>query len=224
MPATRDLDPGASPAHLFGAEVRHARETAGLTLADLGAAVPCDASTVSRIESGLLSPTQRFAGVCDETFPQMGGWFTRFYNDSRGWDGPYPRWFEDWLIAEREATSQRIWQPIIVPGLLQTAEYARALFVAAQRDIDDDALEQLVTARIERQAIFDKPGRPKLWIVLDELVLHRLIGTPKITYDQLEVAVGDHVLVRDTKDRQGPALSFAPKTWRRFADQVKADA
>jgi hypothetical protein len=161
-----------------------------MTLADLGAAVPCDASTVSRIESGLLSPTQRFAHVCDETFPQMGGWFTRFYSDSRRWDGPYPRWFEDWLIAEREATSLRIWQPIIVPGLLQTADYARALFVAAQADIDDDALEQLVTARVGRQAIFDKPDRPKLWVVLDELVLHRLIGTPKTTYDQL-VQVAD---------------------------------
>ena len=45
--AKRDLDPGASPLHFFGAEVRRARETAGMTLADLGTVVPCDASTVS---------------------------------------------------------------------------------------------------------------------------------------------------------------------------------
>ncbi len=181
----RELDPGASPGHFFGAEVRRARETAGMTLADLGALVPCDASTVSRVESSLLSPTERFAVACDEAFPHMAGWFSRFYRNSGHWDGPFPRWFEDWLIAEREAVSLRIWQPIIVPGLLQTADYARALFVAAQADIDDDAIEQLVAARIGRQAVFDKPGRPKLWVVLDELVLHRLIGTPKVTYDQL---------------------------------------
>ena len=45
MPAKRDLDPGASPLHFFGAEVRRAREAAGMTLADLGPVVPCDAST-----------------------------------------------------------------------------------------------------------------------------------------------------------------------------------
>ena len=61
MPGKRDLDPEMSPLHFFGAEVRRAREAAGVTLADLGAMVPCDASTVSRIESGQLSPAERFA-------------------------------------------------------------------------------------------------------------------------------------------------------------------
>lgn len=60
MAGKRDLDPGASPLHFYGAEVRRAREAAGMTLAELGARVPCDASTVSRVESGLLSPTERF--------------------------------------------------------------------------------------------------------------------------------------------------------------------
>ena len=56
MAGKRDLDPGASPLHFFGTEVRRAREAAGMTLAELGARVPCDASTVSRVESGLLTP------------------------------------------------------------------------------------------------------------------------------------------------------------------------
>lgn len=91
----RDLDPGASPLHFFGAEVRRAREAAAMTLADLGVLVPCDASTVSRIEAGLLSPTERFAVACDEAFPNMSGWFARYYHEARKWDGPYPRWFLD---------------------------------------------------------------------------------------------------------------------------------
>jgi DNA-binding XRE family transcriptional regulator len=85
MPAIRDLDPTVSPAHFFGAEVRRARATAGMTLADLAVTVPCDASTVSRIEAGEREPTERFAVACDEAFPHMTGWFTRFYRDSRKW-------------------------------------------------------------------------------------------------------------------------------------------
>jgi transcriptional regulator with XRE-family HTH domain len=185
LPAARDLDPGASPGHFFGAEVRRAREAAGLTLAGLGTVVPCDASTVSRIESGLLSPTERFAVACDEAFPQMGGWFTRFYNNSPRWDGPYPRWFADWVDAERRATVVRWWEPLLVPGLLQTAEYARVLFKAWQTTGDDDEVENLVTARIDRQRIFDQPNPPSFWAVMDEGVLRRRIGGAKVMQDQL---------------------------------------
>jgi hypothetical protein len=185
MPAKRDLDPGASPLHFFGAEVRRAREAADMTLADLGALVPCDASTVSKIEAGQLRPTQRFVTACIETFPPLE-WLGRFYEESQMWgDGAIPRWFEDWLSAEREAATLRIWQPLLVPGLLQTADYARALFVGERQSLEGDALEELVTARLARQAIFDKPAPPHLWVVLDESVLHRLVGTAKIMHDQL---------------------------------------
>jgi hypothetical protein len=185
MPAARDLDPAASPAHFFGAEVRRAREAAGMTLAGLGALVPCDASTVSRVESGLLSPTERFASTCDEAFPQMGGWFTRFYNNSPRWDGPYPRWFADWVDAEGRATVLRWWEPLLVPGLLQTPEYARALFEAWQSTGDNDEVENLVTGRIDRQRIFDRPKPPSFWAVIDEGVLRRCIGSAKVMHDQL---------------------------------------
>jgi transcriptional regulator with XRE-family HTH domain len=185
MPGKRDLDPGASPLHFFGAEVRRAREAAGMTLAELGARVPCDASTVSRIESGLLSPAERFAEACDEAFPQMGGWFGRFYRASLKWDGPYPRWFEDWVDAEGRAAILRGWEPLLVPGLLQTPEYARALFRAWRTDDDEDKVEQLVTARMDRQRIFDRSDPPAFWAVLDEGVLRRRIGGAKVMHDQL---------------------------------------
>jgi len=182
----RDLDPGASPLHFFGAEVRRAREAAAMTLADLGVLVPCDASTVSRIEAGLLSPTERFAVACDEAFPNMNGWFTRYYHEARKWDGPYPRWFLDWVKAEREALTIRTWEPMLIPGLLQTTDYMRELFRAWQRTEADDELEELISGRRERQGILDKANPPELWVVLDETVLHRMIGTPKTMHDQLE--------------------------------------
>ncbi len=73
--------------------------------------------------------------------------------------------------------------PILVPGLLQTAEYARALFVAAGEDAD--RAEELVAARLDRQAVVDRPRPPHVVVVLDEAVLHRLIGSPAIMCDQL---------------------------------------
>ena len=100
-------------------------------------------------------------------------------------DGPVPTWFEDWLQAESEAQSLRIWSPVLIPGLLQTAGYARALFLAAQTDTSDDVIDALVAARLERQAILDRPEPPDIVVVLDEAVLHRFIGSPQIMHDAL---------------------------------------
>lgn len=217
MAGKRDLDPGASPLHFFGAEVRRAREAAGMTLAELGARVPCDASTVSRVESGLLSPTERFAEACDEAFPQMGGWFGRFYRASLKWDGPYPRWFEDWVDAEGRASVLRGWEPLLVPGLLQTAEYARVLFRAWRTDDDEDRIEQLVAARMDRQKIFARAGAPSFWAVLDEGVLRRRVGGAKVMHDQLlhlaemaeRVAIKIHVIPAEAGAHVGLLGAFA---------------
>jgi transcriptional regulator with XRE-family HTH domain len=217
MAGKRDLDPGASPLHFFGAEVRRAREAAGMTLAELGARVPCDASTVSRVESGLLSPTERFAEACDEAFPQMGGWFGRFYRASLKWDGPYPRWFEDWVDAEGRASVLRGWEPLLVPGLLQTPEYARVLFRAWRTDDDEDKVEQLVAARMDRQKIFVRAGAPSFWAVLDEGVLRRRVGGAKVMNGQLlhladmaeRAAIKIHVIPAEAGAHVGLLGAFA---------------
>jgi hypothetical protein len=111
--------------------------------------------------------------------------FGRLAALARSADGPVPTWFEDWLSAEREALTLRIWQPIIVPGLLQTADYARALFLSGQTDTSDEFIEALVAARLERQSILSRPSPPDVLVVLDESVLIRLIGSPEIMHDQL---------------------------------------
>ena len=102
---------------------------------------------------------------------------------ARRHDGPIPSWFESWLEAEARAHALKMWQPLIIPGLFQTSEYARALFIAAGEDAD--RADELVVARLERQAIMDRPRPPHVVAVLDEAVLHRLIGTPAILHDQL---------------------------------------
>jgi hypothetical protein len=100
-------------------------------------------------------------------------------------DGPVPAWFEDWLEAERQALTLRYWQPIIIPGLFQTADYARALLLAAQTDTSDEAIGALVAARLARQAVFEKPDPPDVVVVLDEAVLRRLVGSPQVMHEQL---------------------------------------
>jgi len=74
---------------------------------------------------------------------------------------------------------------MLVPGLLQTAEYARALFLAEQTDTSDDAIDALVAARLQREAILDRSEPPDVVVVLDEAVLHRLIGSPQVMHDAL---------------------------------------
>lgn len=186
MPAIRELDGGTSPMHHFGSEVRRARTAAGMTLAELAATVPCDASTVSRIEAGILAPDERFARACDEAFPDMGGWFTRYYHDSRRWQSSaIPRWFETWLVAEAQAAVLKYWSPIIVTPIFQTAAYARALLLAAQTDTSDEAISALVEAKLERATILDRADPPDVVALIDELALHRLIGSPEIMHEQL---------------------------------------
>jgi len=109
--------------------------------------------------------------------------FGRLVVLARRADGPVPTWFEDWLQAEGKAHTLRVWQPLIIPGLFQTAEYARALFLAA--GADDAKAEELVAVQLERQSVFDRAGPPHVVTILGESVLHRLIGSPAIMSDQL---------------------------------------
>ena len=182
-----DRDPRSDLGAWLGEELRAARLAGGYTSQDQFAReLGFDRTVVVKAETGGRPPSDEMAARIAEIFPGLcNGLYVQLVAIARKSNGPIPGWFEDWLTREREATSIRIWQPIIIPGLLQTADYARALFIGERKSLDDEALEELVTTRLARQAIFDKPVPPHLWVVLDEAVLHRLIGTPKIMHDQL---------------------------------------
>jgi transcriptional regulator with XRE-family HTH domain len=184
VPVIRELDPGAGPLNFFGAELRRARAAAGLSQDQLGQRLGYSGAQVGKVEMGERAPSADFAQRCDQALPETGGLFARIYKLARRWDGGYPPWFAEWIETERRATSLCWWEPLVVPGLLQTAEYARAI-LAAGPDTMEDELEQMVAARLERQAILDRPRPPVLLVVLDEAVLHRGIGPPKIMHDQL---------------------------------------
>jgi len=184
MPLIRELDPGASPLAFFGAELRRARSTAGLSQEQLGQRVGYSAAQVGKVETGERAPSQDFARRCDQALPGADGLFVRIHALTQRWDGGYPSWFAEWVEAERRATSLCWWEPLLVPGLAQTADYARALF-EAWRLADGGELDQLVSGRMERQSIFEGPDPPSLWVIVDEGVLRRRIGSEKIMHDQL---------------------------------------
>ncbi|MEV7006997.1 helix-turn-helix transcriptional regulator [Streptosporangium sp. NPDC051022] len=168
-------DPHA-PQAIWGRELRHHRRIAGLTQAQFAARVHFSESLVSGIETGQLPASPDFARVAD-TALGTDGLLLRLLDWRKG--QVFPSWFGPWHEKEQSAVALRTYQPLLVPGLLQTEDYARALLV-------DD--EQVVTARLERQTVLTRssPPSPTLRCLIDETVLHRPVGSGKVMYDQLQ--------------------------------------
>jgi transcriptional regulator with XRE-family HTH domain len=179
-------DPERNPAGFLGAELRRARLAAGYSSQEaLAARLGYDRSVIAKAETGERPPSPEVADAIEaELFPAgPSGFVGRLAALARRAGGPVPSWFESWLEAERDAHMLRLWSPVLVPGLLQTAGYARALFLAT--GLDEDAAQEHVLVRLDRQAILERPHPPHVVTVLDQAVLHRLIGSPQVMADQL---------------------------------------
>jgi transcriptional regulator with XRE-family HTH domain len=177
-------DPETDPRAFLGRELRRARVAAGFSSQEtLAARLGFDRTVIAKAETGDRPPTDDVLSAWSEECGLDAELFGRWAALARRTDGPIPSWFESWLEAERLAHMLRIWQPLVIPGLMQTAEYARALFIAA--GADQDRADDLVTVRLDRQAILDRPDHPHVVAVIDESVLHRLVGSPQIMSDQL---------------------------------------
>jgi transcriptional regulator with XRE-family HTH domain len=177
-----DADRAGTPAGVFGAELRHYRIQAGLSQKDLAALVHVSHDVISKIETGERPPAEDFPPRLD-ALPELDtrGELTRLWGHlKKGQKQRTYGWFERWADIEAAATVLRSYEPLIVPGLLQTEDYARAIFSMKPGDQGD--LDAQVAARIARQAVLQ---RAKLWCVLDEGVLHRDIGGSKIMRTQL---------------------------------------
>jgi transcriptional regulator with XRE-family HTH domain len=164
MPRPNSRDPETDPAAFLGDELARARLAAGFNsqqaLADhLG----FDRSVIGKAESGDRPPTPEVLRAWCEACNLDYDHFARMAALARRADGPVPRWFETWLAAEAQASMLKYWSPILVPALFHTAGYARTLLMAAQTDTSDDAIQALVTAKLERAVILDRPVRPTWW-------------------------------------------------------------
>jgi transcriptional regulator with XRE-family HTH domain len=181
-----DADRAGTPAGVFGAELRYYRTRTGLSQKDLASRANVSHDVISKIETGERPPAEDFPPRLDAV-PDLDtrGALTRLWDHlKRGQKQRLHGWFQQWADIEAEATVLRSYEPLIVPGLLQTEDYARAI-LSARPDGNLDDLEEQVTARLARQAVLDRPDAPQLWCVLDEGVLHRAIGGSKVMRSQL---------------------------------------
>jgi len=177
--STREQD--TTGPSLFVAELVAARTAAGLSQDALAAQINYSPSLIGMIESGRRAPTLDVAQRLDRAL-KAPGTLARLQQHAR--TTPLPSWFRPYAEVEATATQLRSWQPMVVDGLLQTAEYARAL-LAVRPNTSVDELEGMVSARMDRQTILDRPSPPLVWVVLDEAVLHRRVGTPEVMREQL---------------------------------------
>jgi transcriptional regulator with XRE-family HTH domain len=141
------------------------------------------ASLISGIETMDKNPTADFAASCDRVFGLPGTFADLQALVARE---AYPAWFAPVVPFEQEATRIHGWELGAVPGLLQTADYARAQIRSGRPQDSAEAIERLVAVRIERQAILTKDQPPMLWYVIDEGVLRHMVGGPAVMTAQLD--------------------------------------
>lgn len=180
--AGKNLDPSTSPRALLGAELRVARERAGMSQAELGEPLFVNGSFIGQLEAGTRRMHIDFARQIDDIL-DTNGFFAR--NCGAAAKSKYPDHFAAAAEAEALAKAIREYAPLIIPGLLQTEPYARAVFRAYQPTATEGAIDELVANRMARAALLEDPTTPLLWTVLDEAVLRREVGSRQVMADAL---------------------------------------
>ncbi|MCW2880947.1 MAG: putative transcriptional regulator, family [Sphaerisporangium sp.] len=181
MTPVNEINPHESPRALFVFELRRYRTAANLTQKQLAERIGFSESMVAMIESLKRVPSQRFAELCDQAL-NLDGTMTRLYVATT-WHRA-PEHFRPWLDEEQDATALRGWEPMVVPGLLQTEAYAR-LILAAEPGVKPEEVDERVAGRMQRQTILQRDDPPFISALIDEAVLHRPIGDTEVRREQL---------------------------------------
>jgi transcriptional regulator with XRE-family HTH domain len=211
----------------LGSELRRLRKAAGLGIEQVAKELGCSQTRVSRIETGRGRATARPADVAklcelyDVTDEQQIGMLLEMLTNSqkRGWWASYddvlPSGLEVYVGLESDARAERAWEPLLVHGLLQTADYARAVLQSGGTHRTHD-IDSLVQVRMERQKLLTRSGSPlELWAIMDEAVIRRPLGGPGTMRAQLrhlmEVSAMPNVVMQVIPNRKGghPGLGGA---------------
>jgi transcriptional regulator with XRE-family HTH domain len=178
----------------LGIELRRLRERAELTCEDVGQRLECSGTRISRMETGRISVRPGDVRELLEVYGVTGAEADSLVQLARearrkGWWHTYgrvlPSWFEAYIGLESEAVRLRDFQPLVMPGLLQTEDYARAVLRAAPHAGSSAEIDRQVALRMERQAILGQAIPPDLWVVLSESVLRVHVGGPAVLRVQL---------------------------------------
>ncbi|GAA3753830.1 helix-turn-helix transcriptional regulator [Plantactinospora mayteni] len=159
------------------AEIREGRKTAGMTQEAFGRLANFSASHVSAVEKRTRALTMDFIAGADRAL-KTGGVYQRLVITLGA-----PAWLREWIDHEREAVALRSFQNAVLPGLLQTEAYARALLSGAL--LTGEQVQQKVTERLDRQSILTRDDPPQVIAVVDECVIRRVIGGREVMREQL---------------------------------------
>lgn len=177
----------------LAARLRELRENANLTIDEVGERLECSASKISRIETGHVGVTPRDVrdmlevyGVDDNERDAL----VQLAREARkrGWWHAYNEVFTGTFVGlESDASFLHAHQALLIPGLLQTEAYTRAVIRAIRPDIGEADVELRVRARLSRQKLLtEEPNPPEYWAVLDQAVVERMVGGPEVMREQLK--------------------------------------
>jgi transcriptional regulator with XRE-family HTH domain len=176
----------------LGALLRALRNEKGLTVEQVAERLLCSPSKVSRMETGHGIATPRdIRDLCDlyevtEDAERDRMMQLSHEGKQQGWWQAYDLdYFATYVGLEAEAVGIKYYQTAIVPGLVQTPDYARAMHEVSVPQIAPERIDQLIEARLKRQQILSRDAPVRLEVVLDEAVLHRLVGGPMVMREQL---------------------------------------
>lgn len=172
-------DPTESAAALFGYKLRKLRDERGLSQVKLADELHCSGDLISKIETAAQVATIDTAASIDQYFG-TGETFQEL-QPLAAKEG-LPGWFRPYTDLEQHAASIRIYEHLLVTGLLQTETYARSVLRAGQRG---DVLDERVSSRMSRQMVFQKNEPPWLVLVIREAAIREVVGSPEITREQL---------------------------------------
>jgi hypothetical protein len=179
---------------LLGAQLRRLRNDAGITREQAGEAIRASEWKIHRLENGQVGYKERdiidllrFYGITDHK--EIDAFIALAQEANRpGWWDSYsdllPQWFRVYIDLESAAALIRSYEGQLVPGLLQTEGYMRALMQGAFEESPKDT-ERRIELRLARQALLTRPGGPRLWAVVDEAALRRSVGGREVMRAQV---------------------------------------
>jgi transcriptional regulator with XRE-family HTH domain len=173
----------------LGRELRRYREQAQVSREEAAEELECNLSKISKIETGrmTLAPAEvknlvKLYRVPDDEAEQI---FAIAREARKRATYRVPAWVREYVGLEAEAVEIKAFQIDLMPGLLQTEEYTRAITKAADPTRDPDEVERLVAIRRERQARLESDDPPQFWVVIDESALRRKVGGQEVMHEQL---------------------------------------